>query len=378
MAHFPIIDNNIFSIFLMLLIICNIYTGKRNEYYTSKYMLFMCWSTIAVLIVDLAAWLALSVPGRLGFFLVYLFNYLLFLLNPTTAVFWLMYCYAHLKRGRLSSREFCLLSLPFAINLIPMVLTIFTGFVFWVDEFNQDHRGAGVYVVALIDYSAILTALVIILSHRDRVSRRFMAIVIAFSTIPLVGSLLQIIFYGISTSWPSIALGILLTYIFMEVQKNLRDHLTGLMNRRQFEELINNRMSRYSQNRNFTLVLIDLNRFKAINDTHGHEAGDRALQVVAMLLSRSVDMKDTVARLGGDEFVLLLDRVEEWQLDGILMRLRESLAHWNRDRTEPFSLSMSMGYVRFDSKRHRSFSDIFREADEAMYLEKRQSRSSLS
>lgn len=86
------------------------------------------------------------------------------------------------------------------------------------------------------------------------------------------------------------------------------DELTGLTNRRGFYEAFKGELDRTSRgdNRGGLLIMIDLDKFKAINDTYGHLAGDQALRVVAEFLNYSIRTMDLAARLGGDEFVLLL------------------------------------------------------------------------
>lgn len=356
----------------MLLIIINIHLGNRGKSYTARLMLFMCWFTIAVLTVDMMAWLVMDIQGVLGWYLVYVFNFLLFLLNPTVPVIWLMYTFVCLNNRHLSKREILLFSTPFIINLILMGFSLFTGVVFTVNEFNQYHRGPGVFIVTLIDYSTILAAFYYALTHRNSIGRRFMAIVVTFSLLPLCGSLLQIFNYGISTSWPSIALGVLLTYIFMEVQKNVRDHLTGLVNRQQYEEIIHNRLSKSSKNKGFSLIVIDMNFFKEINDNYGHEVGDRALQEAAVLLNRSVNIKDTVARLGGDEFIIILESSNNLVAPQVIRRILEQLGQWNSVSEEPFQLSMSLGYAAYSDEKHIIYKDLFKEADEMMYRHKKE------
>ncbi len=88
------------------------------------------------------------------------------------------------------------------------------------------------------------------------------------------------------------------------------DPLTGLANRRQFRDYLSGAIARAERSgQSLGLLFIDLDHFKAVNDLHGHEAGDRVLSAVARLLGRHVRRGDLVARLGGDEFAVVLDNV---------------------------------------------------------------------
>ena len=89
-----------------------------------------------------------------------------------------------------------------------------------------------------------------------------------------------------------------------------RDTLTGLLNRRGFDAALAQFLAPSRREVRAALLLIDLDRFKAVNDTYGHEAGDRVLREVARVFERTVRRSDTVGRLGGDEFALLLHGVD--------------------------------------------------------------------
>lgn len=92
------------------------------------------------------------------------------------------------------------------------------------------------------------------------------------------------------------------------------DHLTGLSNRALWENRCQQAIARAKRNQTpFAILMVDLDRFKAINDNHGHAAGDRVLATVGKRLVESVRSMDTVARFGGDEFVLLIDSVGDRQ-----------------------------------------------------------------
>ena len=108
----------------------------------------------------------------------------------------------------------------------------------------------------------------------------------------------------------------------------LHDALTGLANRKQFTDRVRQALASLQRsNKVLAVVYLDLNGFKQINDTLGHEAGDRALQIVAQRLQHTVRKCDTVARIGGDEFALLLeDAGEQGDVEYAVMRLQEALS----------------------------------------------------
>ena len=90
-------------------------------------------------------------------------------------------------------------------------------------------------------------------------------------------------------------------------EQAIRDPLTGLFNRRFMEESMNNEVARARRgNSNLGVIMLDLDKFKQLNDTHGHEAGDAMLRAVARLLLENIRAGDVACRFGGDEFVILM------------------------------------------------------------------------
>ena len=182
------------------------------------------------------------------------------------------------------------------------------------------------------------------------------------------------LFYGLTTTWPFTTLGVLMVYVFLEIQKHVNDYLTGLMNRRQFEELVKYRMEKRSTDRDFTLIVLDMNDFKRINDNFGHHAGDRALQEAANLITRSIGVNDKAGRLGGDEFVVLLDSGDGEIIESVVSRLKKNFHNWNEVTEEPYRLDISLGWAVYDSEKHGDYSALFRQADIMMYRDKRSPR----
>jgi two-component system cell cycle response regulator len=152
---------------------------------------------------------------------------------------------------------------------------------------------------------------------------------------------------------------------------SLIDDLTGLYNRRGFTDLGEQylKLARRS-GRGVTMVYLDLDRFKTINDSLGHHVGDRALLRVADILRATFRRSDIIARLGGDEFgVLALEAADE-SSELLVQRLRERVVEFNRSSPEPYQLSVSIGMAHHDDDLRVRLEDMVAEADSAMYREK--------
>jgi diguanylate cyclase (GGDEF)-like protein len=148
------------------------------------------------------------------------------------------------------------------------------------------------------------------------------------------------------------------------------DPLTGLKNRRRFNEDLQLAMARARRERTMgALVMLDLDHFKRVNDTHGHLAGDHLIVEVAELLRRRTRESDVLARLGGDEFAVILPRctVGEARLaaEAIATEIREH----NPDG-EPEPVTASLGVAMFGDRPRTNIAAIVSEADTAMYAAK--------
>lgn len=148
------------------------------------------------------------------------------------------------------------------------------------------------------------------------------------------------------------------------------DALTGARNRRRFEvdlaEQID-RARRYGEQA--VLLIIDIDRFKQINDSRGHRAGDRALKDVADALRRRLRSTDLLARLGGDEFGVLLPHAGPPQAEAVAADLRRVVSDLNFDLPGAQHLTVSIGYAVVDQSSGDDV-EVFAAADQAMYRDK--------
>ena len=150
------------------------------------------------------------------------------------------------------------------------------------------------------------------------------------------------------------------------------DGLTGLLNRRGFEERFAQELARAKRSgERFSVVIGDLDSFKAVNDGYGHQAGDRALETVGQCLAEAKRASDEVARIGGEEFAALLPDTDEHGAYIFADRLRARVS--DACRPLPGSLTISLGVATFPQHGHEGDS-LVRAADQALYMAKRLGR----
>lgn len=166
-----------------------------------------------------------------------------------------------------------------------------------------------------------------------------------------------------------------------------RDALTGLRNRRCFGERLNEELCRLKRNPNgaLSVICIDLNGFKALNDTRGHAAGDAALVAVGRVLETLVRAEDLVCRLGGDEFAVLLPDTQRGQAEVVAGRIRShlpalaafglgtrglaiGLGSWQQGDDEIRLLSRADAEMYADKKAFKEGREVVRQPENAVRL----------
>jgi diguanylate cyclase (GGDEF)-like protein len=151
----------------------------------------------------------------------------------------------------------------------------------------------------------------------------------------------------------------------------IKDELTNLLNRRGFNSLAVQQlnMSRRTQ-RPCTMLFIDLDNLKSINDTHGHPVGDLAICETADILRDVLRGSDIIARLGGDEFVVLAPDTANGNVENILVRMQEAIDRRNTEDKQ-FQLSASVGVVTYDGSGEPNIDHMIAECCNKMHQNKR-------
>ncbi|MEN9216867.1 MAG: PAS domain S-box protein, partial [Gloeomargarita sp. HHBFW_bins_162] len=155
----------------------------------------------------------------------------------------------------------------------------------------------------------------------------------------------------------------------------LHDPLTGLPNRTLFLDRLQQVLARYQRERQggFAVLFVDLDRFKVVNDSLGHQAGDKLLVTIAQRLRSVVRAGDTVARLGGDEFALLLTPFTPEQVANRLPEIQQVIAQPTLLAGQNITSPASIGVV-FSHPSYQTPEELLRDADIAMYRAKNQGR----
>lgn len=152
----------------------------------------------------------------------------------------------------------------------------------------------------------------------------------------------------------------------------IKDELTGLYNRRYLNNIIKMRVEQAKRNKNnMAFIYLDINYFKKINDTKGHNIGDEVLKAVAGVLSKSIRQADTIVRLGGDEFFIVQSKASK---DGVQIkkRIEENMQQWNEETALDldFPVTLAIGYLFQKAAEITNLEQILKQTDKLMYKNK--------
>lgn len=261
--------------------------------------------------------------------------------------------------------------LPVLVIMAGVIASIYHGSFFYIDENNIYHRGPYVMVhVTMCHLYTLITSIhAFIKSVRCKVflKAKEYRILSMFLIFPLLIGIIQIIVPEI----PTVSVGITLAFLFVYIDlQNLLisvDTLTGLNNRNQLIRYLSSKIRSEGEKNNLYIFMLDVNKFKRINDSYGHVEGDKALvRCSNALKNANKDSRNFIGRYGGDEFIIIAELEYEEDAERLCSDVQQALvAECIRDGIV-YELSFSFGYVRYD-KKFKSIQSFIAAADRRLY-----------
>lgn len=305
--------------------------------------------------------------------MIQIFNIIYFASITVSAYAWLNYVEMRLMGLDFDQKKFNrYYSIPMLVMIALLFINIPTGFIFSIDEANIYHRGGGVVIHWIVSWGYLLytTAIVIVKMKKasSRLERSMLAPMIVFIIPPAIAAVLQMLFYGITTTQCGMTVSILIIAIRFLTNEVSKDTLTGLNNRRALENYMEDRLQHSSVW--MTILMCDVDYFKSINDTLGHAGGDRVLKRMADVL-KSVcaesGRKVLLCRYGGDEFVICGPDFQAGDIEILLSSIRSKFASLAEEEEENIKFGISIGYATGVCHTYDDVEKIIAEADKKMY-----------
>ena len=256
-------------------------------------------------------------------------------------------------------------------HFVTLLLNLKYGFYYNISPENQFMRGP-LYIVHVI-YAALPLPIIFLNAFlsRKHLHRADAPLIL----MPILwigsGSVMDVLLGTTKMVWPCYCIAMLFFYFFIIRRDSFSDALTGINNRRSCEEYLRN-IGTTRRHQYYGFIMIDLDKFKQINDIFGHAQGDVALVDAAQLLRNCLRRSDFVARYGGDEFLIISPMNQDVQL--LVDRITTALVEYNARGHRPFELQMSMGYDTYHPDNHGTPQEFIAHVDTLMYQRKNRRR----
>ncbi len=366
------IEINAVSFTILFLLYASIHGKRVNSLLGQKLFVLLLCSNALMLVLDALQWVLDGVPGAAAREAYLIITVIYFIFNPLPCLLWSLYVNYMVYKSRDSVRRLIIpLSIPLIINTILSIISGFNGCMFYFDSNNRYHRGYLFFVLAVICYSYLLYSLIFIIRKQKQIEEKFLMPILAYIFPPVIGGILQALFYGLSLVWVCTTISILILYLNIQNNQLYIDHLTGLYNRRHLDYFLQERIKSCKDNKLLAAIMIDVNSFKNINDIWGHSAGDEALIETGKILKTSLGRNDLVCRYGGDEFVVILEIKEESEITSMVNVIKDTVRQFNEENQVPYEISLSMGYDTYDHNIKMTLQEFLNHIDLLMYQDKK-------
>lgn len=365
METFLKLDINFFCIILLLILYFTIKLRKQAIGTSHRLFFKLLWMTVLLLILEVLSWTFDRIPGQnvLNYFFNMLFCLSTSLVIPIIASYLDYHIYGSYER--LKKRHYYIH--PFILTGILLTINIFKPILFSISIDNVYQRESFMFAIPIINISIFIYLCYLAYKRRTYIQKEVIWVIFIYTFIPAVTAFIQIAVFGIFILWPMMAVTVVLTYIFLETISTSRDYLTGLFSRHRIDDYLEYLLQ---HNKPFIIVMIDLDKFKNINDKYGHLSGDLALKAFANSLSSNFKKEKVVGRYAGDEFILILDRMNLQEMEEKLSRVRFKMKELYDCGQTDFLVSFSYGYYKRKCDENISYEDIINKVDKMMYCNK--------
>jgi diguanylate cyclase (GGDEF)-like protein len=258
-----------------------------------------------------------------------------------------------------------------AFHIVILALNFRFHFYFSVSPENFFVRERLFFIRIIISYFPLPVLLFEFLFFIKQFNKIRVYLALIFFGLTAAGSTLDIILDSGSLIWPCLSAALLYTYFFIIKADSKIDSLTGIGNRYAFNEFISG-LARQTLKQSYSIVMIDMDHFKEINDTLGHLEGDNALRDMAAIIKASIRSNDFAARYGGDEFILAAKA--DFDINRILDRLKASIDNQNSKGGRPYKIEISYGVDVFTTHGDQSIGEFMAHVDSLMYKNKAEHR----
>lgn len=353
---------NIYAVIILVILLITIHRKSYIKNFGRTMFISAIYVTLAVVIIEPLTWIFDGMHFYGAYLLEYVTNFLLVLIAPVICGLMISYVDYYIFKDRDRVKKRCFYLVPTIFTFIVLIINIFYPLYFSVDrEFVGYHVESFLWVQYVMIILYYLFMIVFTLKHRKKTFGYAVWIFLVFFSLPIIGMLVQLIVSEFFFSWTSIVLSLLVIYLFLESTTGEKDYLTKLYSRQSYEKYVVNLID---SKKEFSILFMDLDHFKDINDTHGHFAGDQMLIQFGKILEKVYYPNTMISRLAGDEFIIVI----EYSVD-IDETIRDVYHLLERHTNELMNtLKFSSGVKKHEKS--MSIDQLYIEVDRKMYKNK--------
>ena len=364
-----------YTILLLFVILVPSLQSAHSHPPSHRVFIKLLLSTLALLLLEILTRSVNGIPGSAASEGNKAANMLLFSINPLPSLFWIKF--VHLQLHGENSKDtlhIAIYKFMIVVNALLALASLFMPLLFSISAENIYSRGPWYSLTAALNFSGIILSFLVLIANHGKVHGVKLWSLALYPVLPGLGAAVQLNNYELTTIWSMTALGILM--IFINIQSKLinTDYLTGLANRRQLDAYISRKILETGRSGGFSLIMLDIDNFKQINDRWGHESGDLALEKAAEIIGKSIRQRDFISRYAGDEFFIVLDTVNRLHLEMTVSRITSNAQLFNQENINPFKIEFSIGTVVYTPDSNETTESLKAIADKQMYKDKQKKK----
>ncbi|RDY28288.1 GGDEF domain-containing protein [Lachnotalea glycerini] len=265
-----------------------------------------------------------------------------------------------------------ILQIPMFICILLVLLSPIYHFIYYIDSNNVYHRGNYFIIYVTVTYFYILLILILVILYRRNLGESEFSLFLIFGSFPILGGIIQSIFYGTLLMWSSTAFALVVLYSYLQQRMVHLDYLTGVWSRGSFEFYIKNRLLQKDIDK-IGVIYCDIDGLKGINDNYGHLEGDAAIKGVTQIIKNVIRKTDIIVRMGGDEFIVVLECEDSQILTVTLERIEKAFEQYNVASDKRYKLSCSFGSDILNTN-FKDIEQFLHHVDSLMYANKKSKR----
>lgn len=367
MNYFWEIQLNIFTLILLFIVLAHAIYRLDFKLFIDKMFIRINIMTILVVLLEASSVILNNFNEARFVNASRIVNMIGFILTPIVAAL-LLYTTITItrKNNKISRKDLLILGAPIIFNIILCSLSLKFGLIFSISSLNVYERGPLFFFTPIISYFYTILNVIVLLRCKNRFNRDQIYFFLLIILGPLIMGIIQIINYECLTIWNTTGIMVCLGYICILNNKLKIDTLTGIGNRLAFNDYVEKLNKK--QMEKTCILSIDLNNFKKINDTYGHDEGDKALIYFAAVLRRVFYGVGKAIRIGGDEFIVFIDGSKDVDIKLFIRRIKNSIN--SKENPLKCKLSFSYGFVEGNSI-DKDLNKAIKAADNLMYRDKK-------